>query len=140
MRVRWPILLLVAGHTVLLAAYTLSTQWVPAPLSALATAYVRPLFHQQWRLFAPDPPHCSCRLEVEATGHRWVALRADRPHYLHRRMVHGIAWNVQRAVQDGETTLEPIMAEAIARQVHQQGLAMGPLRLVEQCITDPKMP
>jgi hypothetical protein len=140
MRVRWPILLLVAGHTALLASYTLPAAWIPAPLSALAAAYVRPLFHQQWRLFAPDPPRCSCRVEVEATGPRWVALRADRSHYLHRRIVHGIAWNVQRAVHNGGTTLEPIIAEAIARQAHQQGLAMGPLRLVEQCVTDPNRP
>jgi hypothetical protein len=140
MRLRWPIPLLVAGHTALLAAYTLPADLVPLRTRALAIAYVRPLFHQQWRLFAPDPPLCSCQLQVTDANGRWVGLGEDHPHYLYRRMVRGMAWNVQRGVVEGHTRVEPVIAEAIGRLLRDQGSSVGPVRLVERCITDPEQP
>ena len=68
-------MLVVAGHLLLLCAYTFPAEWIPTRLRYWSQAYARILFHQDWRLFAPDPPACACRLEVreDATAH-WVPL------------------------------------------------------------------
>jgi len=51
-------------HTLLLAAYTLPEQTVPLRFRYWSQAYARVLFHQDWRLFAPDPPVCGCSIEL----------------------------------------------------------------------------
>ena len=52
------------AHTLLLAAYTMPAQVVPVRMRYWSQAYARVLFHQDWRLFAPDPPACGCAIEI----------------------------------------------------------------------------
>jgi len=52
-------------HTLLLAAYTLPAQMVPLRFRYWSQAYARVLFHQDWRLFAPDPPSCGCSIAIQ---------------------------------------------------------------------------
>ena len=40
-------------------------------------SYARPLFHQQWDLFAPDVPPCGCTIEVK-TEDGYVDLMEGR--------------------------------------------------------------
>ena len=52
------------AHTLLLAAYTMPSQVVPVRMRYWSQAYARVLFHQDWRLFAPDPPACGCSIDI----------------------------------------------------------------------------
>lgn len=72
------------AHTMLLAAYTLPTDAVPVRLRYWSQAYARVLFHQDWRLFAPDPPSCGCSIMIldDPDGE---AIRLDDLH-------HGFLW------------------------------------------------
>jgi len=44
--------------------YVLPDVGVPAPLRHYSYRYIRPLFHQGWKLFAPEVPRCSGALYV----------------------------------------------------------------------------
>lgn len=74
-------------HGVLLAAYTFPPEWVPTRMRFWSQAYARVLFHQDWRLFAPDPPTCGCTLEVKgAEDETWIDLSSRRNHFVWQRM------------------------------------------------------
>lgn len=74
-------------HVALLAAYTLPATWVPLRARYWAQAYARLLFHQDWRLFAPDPPACGCSIEYKTTAEgEWEKLEDLHHHFIWRRM------------------------------------------------------
>ncbi|MEZ4757994.1 MAG: hypothetical protein R2817_14295 [Flavobacteriales bacterium] len=135
-----PVLLLVVVHAALLACYTLPATGVPEPARALATAYARGLFHQQWQLFAPDPPLCSCHLEWRSSAGDWTDPLPATTHYLARRMLRSAAWNVQRELAGGADAPSAPLQQALHRLgAHHVPHATG-LRLVEHCVTDPARP
>ncbi|MCB0793262.1 MAG: hypothetical protein KDB88_00865, partial [Flavobacteriales bacterium] len=45
-------------HSLIILCYVAPEQLVPDRLRFWSQAYARPLFHQQWELFAPEPPRC----------------------------------------------------------------------------------
>lgn len=83
---KWMVGCVVAGHLVLLLAYTLPSTWVPLRARFWAQAYARVFFHQDWRLFAPDPPACGCVLEVGGRNHPWTSLAEQHDHFIWQRM------------------------------------------------------
>ncbi len=131
---------LVFMHIMLLACYTLPQQWIPGGMEKLAQLYVRPLFHQQWRLFAPDPPLCAAEVQVSADGTTWEALHAEPDHYLEQRIIRNIAFHVSHAVHADEG-IHPVLKETLYRAC---GTAMDPAamsyRLMEWCVLDPAKP
>jgi hypothetical protein len=135
-----PVILLVVVHAVLLACYALPVELVPERARAMATPYVRGLFHQRWQLFAPDPPLCGCHLEWRTAAGVWTDPLPATAHYLQRRVLRYAAWNVQREQAAGGTVLSAPLRQAIQRLggYHVPG-ATG-LRLVQHCVTDPARP
>lgn len=124
-------------HTLLLAAYTLPEQFVTEQARLIGQWYARPLFHQQWMLFAPDPPRCSCQVQVKRGAQEWTTLGDDHGHYLHRRMARGIAWNVQRELSGGAGVLSEPVAQALRNMAGDPTLHF---RLEERCVDDPHHP
>ena len=57
-------IVIAVGHVLLLASYTMPQDVVPTRVRYWSQAYARVLFHQDWRLFAPDPPACGCSIMV----------------------------------------------------------------------------
>jgi len=133
---------LVALHVFMLAAYTLPSAYVPGKLHVLSVRYVRPLFHQQWHLFAPDPPLCSCALEVQVISGEWHPLVNASLDPLPRRMARHLAEYVQDGVAEGEHRPLPILQQAIRSMVHDITVETDSLqfRLVEECVQDPDLP
>jgi hypothetical protein len=142
-RVRRSIGALLALHTALLAAYTLPEAWVPPPLRALATAHARPLFHQGWTLFAPDPPRCACELQVGIGEHDWRALDGAQDHYLVTRMARNTAAYLDGARPLGDTLhVDPMLWQAMHALVRDIGREVPELRFraVQRCVTDDRRP
>lgn len=136
-------------HTLLLAAYTFPEQFVPEQARVIGQWYARPLFHQQWKLFAPDPPQCSCELEVRfGQGASWSSIDRGPDTYLQRRTVQNLARHVQAEVHQGDTVPDPLLVKAMRMNIQYSNdatlrgaAAPDPeFRLVEQCITDPQRP
>jgi hypothetical protein len=128
-------------HTLLLACYTMPGRFVPERLRVVAQGYARPLFHQQWRLFAPDPPLCDCTVQVQVGDGDWRSLARPGDGYLDRRMAQGIARNVQRALADGAAPDAPTL-QAMQAMVRDIGRERGGLRfrLVEHCVAGSSRP
>jgi hypothetical protein len=57
---------LAALHFLLIVVWLLPTPRVPTMIRAVASAYVTPIFAQNWWLFAPDPPRLERRVDVRA--------------------------------------------------------------------------
>ena len=131
------LVLFVGTHLLMLACYTLPDGWVPAKARAVATGYTRVLFHQQWMLFAPDPPLCSCQVQVKRDAQEWTTLGDDHGHYLQRRMARGIAWNVQRELSAGAGVLSAPVAQALRIMAGDDAIHY---RLEERCVNDPQHP
>lgn len=135
-------------HTLLLAAYTFPQQFVPEQARMLGQWYARPLFHQQWKLFAPDPPLCSCELQVRHGQGAWSSIDRGPDTYLQRRTVQNLARHVQAEVDQGDTVPDPLLVKAMRMNIQYsndaaiRGAALpdAEFRLVEQCITDPQRP
>ncbi len=139
---------IVAGHTLLLAVYTFPRQIVPERLRVLGQLYARPLFHQQWRLFAPDPPLCDCRLQWSTAATPWSYIEYRPGGYLHRRTLQSLARHVQSEVHAGDTVPAPELVSAMRGIVVHGSFDPGPgrtlpelrFRLVERCVIDPGAP
>lgn len=131
-----------AAHALLLALYTFPVQLVPERLRIIGQLYASPLFHQQWRLFAPDPPLCDCAVQAQLGQQAWRPLTRQGDGYLDRRMAQGIARNVQRALAAGATRPDAPTAQAMRAMVRDLGWEQGEFRfrLVEHCVTDPSRP
>jgi len=132
---------IVTLHLALVLAYTLPRALVPGRMFHWSQHYVRPLFHQRWNMFAPDPSTCDRRLEVGMPDGTWRALiPADRP-YLVRRMARPLAQRVHDdLLADG--SLEPFLQQAILGLARDLGRGTEPLRfrLMERCVMDAKHP
>ncbi|HRD51496.1 MAG TPA: hypothetical protein PKY96_02500 [Flavobacteriales bacterium] len=137
---------IVLTHMLLLALYTFPHQLVPERLRIIGQLYARPLFHQQWRLFAPDPPLCACQIE-SSSGGAWSNIDRGPDHYLERRTVQSIARHVQAEVQDGRTAPAPELVRAMRSMcLHNDEWRAGypvpefRFRLVEHCVADAQQP
>ncbi|MBK8227217.1 MAG: hypothetical protein IPK70_08570 [Flavobacteriales bacterium] len=131
-----------AMHTLLLACYTFPERLVPERLRVIGQFYARPLFHQQWRLFAPDPPLCSCRIEYSVGG-SWFSIFRGTDHYLQRRAAQTIAHHVQAEAHKGRRSPAPQLMRAMRTMaLHgyewRAGYAVPTFqfRLVEHCVSD----
>lgn len=131
----------VTMHMALLAAYTFPENLVPRYFMFLAQAYARPLFHQRWELFAPDPPLCSCEVQVRISGD-WRPLHTGDAGYLTRRLARTISWHVQQEVTPGRDTISIELQQAMRSMIRDIGRDTDELRfrLMEKCITDPSAP
>lgn len=130
-------------HFALLACYTLPRAWVPERLYYWSVTYARPLFHQGWKLFAPDPPRCSCELQVSVNAQDRRPLDAPQDHYLVTRMSRNIAAYLDAAVPFGDTLyVEPLMENAMRGLVRDVGREVPNLRFraVQRCVTDDQRP
>lgn len=136
------VVFVVAIHVAFLLAYTLPACFVPQRLQAWSTRIVRPLFHQRWNLFAPDPSPCHCQVEVALGDADWRPLIPGDRHYLLRRMDRPLAELIRSDVQHGDTLLRPILADAVRGLARDIARDAGPLRyrLVQHCIIDPERP
>lgn len=136
------LILLLALHALLVAFYTLPASLIPERLRLIGQLYASPVFHQQWRLFAPDPPLCDCQVRVQVGAGAWRPLTRQGDGYLDRRMAQGIARNVQRALATGLQGPDAPTAQAMramVRDITREGSALR-FRLVEHCVTDPSRP
>lgn len=140
MKRRWWVVVL-ALHFGLLACYTLPEAWVPERLQVLSGVYVRPLFHQQWRLFAPDPPRCSGELQV-AVGEDWQPVGRPQDHYLVTRMTRSLADYAggQEPLPD-TLHMDARLGQAMQALVRDMGREVPVhFRLVQQCVPDDARP
>ncbi|HMC98128.1 MAG TPA: hypothetical protein VKG92_10760 [Flavobacteriales bacterium] len=133
---------IVALHITLLAAYTFPDPLVPERVRVIGQAYTRPLFHQQWQLFAPDPPLCCCEVQVLLGDEEPRPLYASDADYLTRRMAGTIAWHVQRELAAGSGIPSAPLRHAMRAMVRDIGREVPDLRfqLVQRCVTDPSRP
>lgn len=133
---------LVVAHALLILAYTLPERHVPGLLRTASIRWIRPLFHQQWNLFAPDPSPCHCWVEVGLANGEWRQLVPDDRHYLVRRMERPLAEFIRGDVEQGGTRLRPVLAEALRGLARDASSDAGSLRyrLVQRCVTDPERP
>jgi hypothetical protein len=128
-------LVLAALHLLALACYTFPEHFVPAGARHLAMLYARPLFHQQWLLFAPDPPLCHREIQISADGELWHTLHREGAHYLERRMVRNIVHHVHEGLQRGAIPVP--LRETIHRACQPFGDPETlQYRLMEWCITN----
>lgn len=97
---------MVAGHMALLAAYTLPSSWVPIRLRYWSQAYTRVMFHQDWRLFAPDPPMCGCAVQVKGVEDaEWVNLHQVHSHFVWERMCSNACRYAEVGLAANDTTV-----------------------------------
>lgn len=132
---------LVLLHTALVLAYTLPKQLVPQRIQGVSVAYVRPLFHQSWQLFAPDPPMCSCEVEVILNNNDIRPIDLGKG-YLQRRMAQTIARSVQQELAQGDTMPHPELVVAMQMMVRDIGRGSSDLhfQLREECAVDANEP
>lgn len=135
-RTGWWVVIAVVLHTLLIACYSVPSRYVPEVLRVQAQRYVRPVFHQQWRLFAPDPPTCSCRLEMQQGDGPWEPVEMQLDHYLARRMARSICHHLASTDRTLETRLRPALHRLMA--VVDDGTVH--FRRVERCVLDPHAP
>ncbi len=139
---------IVALHMVLLACYTFPGSMIPERLRVIGQFYARPLFHQQWRLFSPDPPLCSCHVQARWGTRSWGRIERAEDGYVQRRVAQAIARHVQAEVAMGDTVPAVELVRAMNSMALYSEFDPGEgrvptqieFRLVEQCVTDPKRP
>jgi hypothetical protein len=135
-------------HTLLLAVYTFPESFVTERFRMVGQWYARPLFHQQWKLFAPDPPPCSCVLEGRFGQGEWSAIDRGPDNYLQRRSLQNLARHVQAEVQRGDTIADQHLLQAMRMNIlygsYEPGggydVPVPEFRLVEQCVIIPAQP
>jgi hypothetical protein len=113
-------------HTFALAAYTVPAAWVPQRVRYWAQAYARGLYHQDWRLFAPDPPPCTCRLQVRSgNGDAWRDMADLHPHFIWRRMVANACRYAEASPRspDGKDVIAPVPLIVSLRNMASGGAA-----------------
>jgi len=148
MRERRLITGILVSHTLLLALYTFPSRLVPEQLRIIGQLYARPLFHQQWRLFAPDPPLCDCRLQWSTAAMSWRDVEYRPGTYLHRRTLQSLARHIQAEVHAGDSIAAQELRRSLRGIVYHASFDPGrgrelpalSFRLVEQCVTDAHSP
>ncbi len=133
---RLSIIACVALHTLMLAAYSFPQAMVPERLRVIGQWYARPVFHQQWKLFAPDPPRCACALQVRSGEGEWRDVEHGAQHYLERRMARSLCRYIQT---HGEHSVPGARAVVVAL-THAARPEASAFRIVEHCVTDPWRP
>ncbi|MBX2973820.1 MAG: hypothetical protein KF797_12015 [Flavobacteriales bacterium] len=136
------VVLFVAAHLSLLLAYTLPRAFVPDRVFFWSQRYARPLFYQQWNLFAPDPRPCDLRVEVELPDGTWRPLTSADDNYVYRRMARPLSGLVAADVEQGDTVLMPRLSAILRSMARGTGgeRAGSRFRLVQRCIADPARP
>ena len=140
---KWLIPAILLAHFGLLACYTFPSRWIPDRLRYWSITYARPLFHQGWDLFAPDPPRCSCELQVGIGESNWRELDAYGDHYLRTRMARNIAAYLNGGSPMPDTLkVPPVMEEALRGMVRDIGRELPDLRFraVQRCVKDDRRP
>lgn len=138
----------VGAHIALVACYTFPRALVPERLRVIAQLYARPLFHQQWSLFAPDPPLCSCEVQVRRGAYAWRPIGQGSDGHMRRRVVRSVAYHVQAGVLAGDTVPSVGIVRAMRSlaphgdngPVEARTASHPEFRLVEHCVTDPARP
>lgn len=102
-------------------------------------AYARVLFHQDWRLFAPDPPACGCSVEVNAPTDGWQPLSEAHQHFVWERMCANACRFAEASREEGDTivVMPPALAvsiEAMAAELPRKGDLR--LRMRRACAED----
>lgn len=135
------VIIVVGLHTLLLLVYTLPVQFVPGVFRSLSITSIRPLLHQSWQLFAPDPPPCSCAIEVILNENDIRPIDQDRG-YLQKRMAQTIARSIQSELEQGDSLPRPEMVRSMKRMVGDIERELGDLefQLREECIVEPRAP
>lgn len=96
------------AHTLLIGAYTMPVQVVPMRIRYWSQAYARVLFHQDWRLFAPDPPACGCSIEFrEAPSAPWSRLDDLHRSFIWKRMAANACRYAEASPRDGRGGILP---------------------------------
>ncbi len=108
-------IVIAALHTVVLCGYVLPDVMVPVKFRIAATLYGRALFHQQWALFAPDPPACTCTVERHDRSARTVG---EGKGMVLRRAVSGLCRYVQASPRSPGDTLAYRPPALIPRALH----------------------
>jgi hypothetical protein len=128
---------LAVAHTFLLAAYTFPQEWVPTRLRYWSQAYARVFFHQDWRLFAPDPPACACSLEVLPTpAGEWEELANAHSHFVWRRMAANACRFGEALVRPGDTVIDAPIALTVSLEQMAEELPRKDtlrVRIVRRC-------
>lgn len=140
MKMNWKsriVIALAVMHLTFLLAYSIPDRLVPERLRVIAQLYVRPLFHQQWKLFAPDPPLCSCEIEWSTNGIEWRPIEAG--HYLEKRMVQHLARHAQAALRSENGIIDPLLIEAMRSAESEEQMDVI-FRLKEKCVIEPETP
>jgi len=138
----------VALHTLLLACYTFPEQLVPERLRVMGQFYARPVFHQQWRLFAPDPPLCDCRIQWSTAAMPWRDVEYRPGTYLQRRTLQSLARHIQAEVNADDTVPALELTRSLRGIVYHASFDPGrghempalSFRLVERCVSDAHAP
>lgn len=121
-RAKWSVVLMVTVHMLMLCGHTFPRSMVPEKLWYWSMAYARPLFHQKWELFAPDPPQCSAAIECGT----------KRDHYLIDRIERNIAFHAAAAIRSEGEIAPPILGA-----MRKAGCGD---ELLMQCAIDPRSP
>lgn len=108
-------------HTLVLAAYTMPGGMLPDRFRYWAQAYAGVLFHQDWRLFAPDPPACACSLLVTHPGEGPEPLADAHDHFIWRRMSANACRFVEATVANGVGPMPAVLARSLATMADQRG-------------------
>lgn len=134
---------IVVAHFALIACYTFPREWVPDRFHYWSITYARPLFHQGWDLFAPDPPRCSCEIQVGLNDQDWRPLDASQDHYLDTRMARNIAAYLNGGSPFPDSLrVDPLMERAMRGMVRDIGREVKDLRFraAQQCVADDRRP
>ena len=139
---RCTVITLVAVHMLLIAAYTMPERFVPDRMLNVSRVLVRPFFHQEWHLFSPDPPICSCELDVAVDGRRIAPVLPGDANYLRKRMARHLADHVGESVTPEHPVPIPILQTAMRSMARDIGRDTDRLqfRLVQHCALDPATP
>lgn len=140
--VRYPAYGLVLLQALLIMAYALPAPMVPEPIRTISVPWIRPLFHQQWNLFAPDPLLCAPEVQVRLPDGSWRSIIPKDGAVMHRRMARPLAAMVQEQVIHGDPSLHPVLAAALHGSTQDMGREWSErrFRLVEECVLDAAHP
>jgi hypothetical protein len=119
-------------HTALLLAYGWPGGMVPQRIEYWAQAYARPLFHQQWSLFAPEPPACGCHIFMVDSSGEAVDLAGVRNTLVWQRMVSS-ACRYAEMTGSGEALPQALSGALVELACHAGMPAQCDARLVRTC-------
>lgn len=134
-RIRAAAISIALGHVLLIMSYTMPKEVVPIRLRYWSQAYARVLFHQDWRLFAPDPPDCGCSIAIlqDADGEPHLLEDLHRS-FVWKRMAANVcryaeaSWDgTHRCVVPGET-LGTSLLHMTGYDPRSDGIRFGVLR------------